>query len=69
MTLGNQVYNSRVARLAPPPLVQRTAPNSKWHPDNFQLSDSVGTLEHLDAFLQYRKRLMDNLIRDSAKWA
>ena len=56
-----QLYGS-VARLAPPPLVQRTEPNSKWHPDNFQWGDCVGTVEHVDAFLQYRKQIMDKLI-------
>ncbi len=62
-----QLYGS-VARLAPPPLVQKTESDSKWHPDNFQWADCVGTLEHVDAFLQYRKQLMDELIRGSAKW-
>ena len=26
--------------------------DSKWHPDNFQWGDCVGTVEYLDAFLQ-----------------
>ena len=56
-----------VARLAPPPLVGRTEPNSKWHPDNFQWGTCVGTVEYVDAFLQYRKQVMDELIRNSAK--
>ena len=60
-----QLYGS-VARLAPPPLVERTEPDSKWHPDNFQWGDRVGTVEHVDAFLQYRNQVMDELIRGSA---
>ena len=63
-----QLYGS-VARLAPPPLVEKTEPNSEWHPDNFRWGDCVGTVEHVDSFLQYRKQLMDELISGSAKWA
>ena len=62
-----QLYGS-VARLAPPPLVERTEANSQWHPDNFQWGDCVGTVERVDSFLQYRKQLMDKLIRGSAIW-
>ena len=62
------LYGS-IARLAPPPLVERTEPNSKWHPDNFQWGDCVGTVEHVDSFLQYRKQQVDELIRGSAMWA
>ncbi len=59
-----QLYGG-VARLAPPPLVQRTEPNSKWHPDNFHWGECVGTVEHVDAFLQYRNQVMEELIRGS----
>ncbi len=63
-----QLYGS-VARLAPPPLVEKSLPNSEWHPDNFQWGDCVGTVDHVDAFLQYRERCMNELIRDSAMLA
>ena len=62
------LYGS-VARLAPPPLVEKTEPDSEWHPDNFRWGDCVGTFEHVDGFLQYRKQLLDELISGSAKWA
>ena len=61
-----QLYGS-VARLAPPPLVEKTEPDSEWHPDNFRWGDCVGTVENVDSFLHYRKQRMDELIRDSAK--
>ena len=57
-----QLYGS-VARLAPPPLVGKTEPDSQWHPDNFQWGECVGTMKHVDGFLQYRKQRMDKLIR------
>ena len=58
-----QLYGS-VARLAPPPLVGKTEPtNSQWHPDKFRWGECVGTMEHVDGFLQYRKQRMDELIR------
>ena len=62
-----QLYGN-VARLAPPPLVERTEANSQWHPDKFQWGDCVGTVDHVDAFLQYRKQRMGELIRGSAMW-
>ena len=63
-----QLYGS-IARLAPTPLVERTELNSKLHPDNFQWGDCVGAVEHVDAFLKFRKQRMDELIRGSAMGA
>ena len=57
-----QLYGS-VARLAPPSLVGKTEPDSQWHPDNFQWGECVGTMEHVDSFLQYRKQRMYELFR------
>ena len=38
------------------------AENEKWNIHNFQWSECVGTVDHMDKFFDYRKDIMKNLI-------
>ena len=57
-----QLYGG-IARLAPPPLVEKSADGPKWHPDNFEWASCVGTAEYVDDFLRFRRDRMNQLIQ------
>ena len=44
-----------VCRLAPPPLVEKPLAEAEWDPDGFEWAPPVGTLEHVPAFLKFRR--------------
>ena len=50
--------------LLPPKLSIRTASSDAWSLEAFHWSDPVGTMDHVPAFLTYRKQEMDKLLAE-----
>ena len=63
-----QLYGN-IARLAPPPLVEKIECNPEWQPDNFEWGACVGSTEHLGDFLQFRAERMLKLIESANRSA
>lgn len=47
-----------VCRIAPPPLVEKPLAEGVWDPDDFEWAPPVGTMEHMPAFLEFRRGRM-----------
>ena len=47
-----------VCRFAPPPLVEKPPREAEWDPDDFEWAPPVGTVEHMPAFLEFRRERM-----------
>lgn len=47
-----------VCRIAPPPLVEKPLAEGVWDPDDFEWAPPVGTMEHMPAFLEFRRERM-----------
>lgn len=46
----------RVCRLAPPPLAEKVRDESAWNLDDFTWAAPVGDVRHLQSFLEYREK-------------
>ena len=44
-----------VCRVAPPPLVEKPPREAEWDPGDFEWAPPVGTVEHMPAFLEFRR--------------
>ena len=44
-----------VCRFAPPPLIEKPPREAEWDPDDFEWAPPVGTVEHMPAFLKFRR--------------
>lgn len=54
-----------VCRLAPPPLVEKPPAEGEWDPDDFEWAPPVGTMEHMPAFLKFRRERIAKIAESS----
>lgn len=56
------LYNS-VCNIIPPEIKIKENPDHKWDLDNFEWAEPVGTLDNIQNFLDYRKKIFTELLK------
>ena len=59
-----RLYGS-VCRLLPPPFIEKPLADGEWDPDDFDWAPPVGTTEHVPAFLEFRRRRINEITERS----